>query len=392
MNNALSASRGGRIDSLQAVRALAFLGIFVSHSELSSQLGAWGVSVFFVLSGFLMVFTYAGKELSTSPGDAFRFSVGKIRKLYLLHIVMMAVAIPWEIKKSGLETSAGAVGLWLIKIVSSVSLLQSWVPTWTVFGAFNGVAWFLSAMFFIYFVFPFILKRINSYTSIANAVKAIFVTYGLMIVFTFVTRNAVIISTYPDNCYWTAYTFPVLRLGDFILGCNLGWLYLNGNAQNKIGSAFATIAEIMTFVLIGISAYIYSSQKILIGQNWFRYTNLWIPTSLIIVWLFAVNKGKVSRVVTNKITIWIGNISPITFLIHGMVIIYVRVIFSHNVEKEMMAMISEMLSSVPTGALVNYMYKIARCIVAFAITIMASLLWRDVIEPKIKRCFSITIG
>ena len=383
---------GGRIDSLQAVRALAFLGIFVSHSELSSQLGAWGVSVFFVLSGFLMVFTYAGKELATSPRDAFRFSVGKIKKLYLLHIVMMAVAIPWEIKKSGLETSARAVGLWLIKIISSVSLLQSWVPTWTVFGSFNGVAWFLSAMFFIYFVFPFILKRIRSYTNVVNAVKAMLVTYGLMIAFTFATRNVVIISTYPDNCYWTAYTFPVLRIGDFILGCNLGWLYLNRYDRNKTKSISATIAEILIFVLIGISAYIYSSQKILIGQNWFKYTNLWIPTSILLVWLFAVNKGKVSRVMTNNITIWIGNISPITFLIHGMVIIYVRIIFSHTVEKELMAMLSEMLSSPPTGALVNYMYKIARCIVAFAITIIASLLWRDAIEPKIKRCFKVRIG
>ncbi len=63
MSNTLDENRGGRLGQLQSLRALAFLGIFISHSGLSSQLGAWGVSVFFVLSGFLMAYTTKNKEL-----------------------------------------------------------------------------------------------------------------------------------------------------------------------------------------------------------------------------------------------------------------------------------------------------------------------------------------
>lgn len=49
-----------KLDSLQAVRALAFLGIFLSHTGIKyfGTTGTWGVSVFFVLSGFLMVYNY----------------------------------------------------------------------------------------------------------------------------------------------------------------------------------------------------------------------------------------------------------------------------------------------------------------------------------------------
>ena len=54
-----------KIESLQAVRGIAFLGIFLKHTGISlfCALGDWGVSIFFVLSGFLMSVRYNGAEL-----------------------------------------------------------------------------------------------------------------------------------------------------------------------------------------------------------------------------------------------------------------------------------------------------------------------------------------
>ena len=60
----IKAEKPIRIQSLEAVRAIAFLAIFIYHAVksfpgkgiiykvLSIAPGAWGVSVFFVLSGF----------------------------------------------------------------------------------------------------------------------------------------------------------------------------------------------------------------------------------------------------------------------------------------------------------------------------------------------------
>ena len=49
-----------KIESLQGLRALAFLGVFASHTYLKSFrfTGAWGVSVFFMLSGFFYAFRF----------------------------------------------------------------------------------------------------------------------------------------------------------------------------------------------------------------------------------------------------------------------------------------------------------------------------------------------
>lgn len=46
------AQRGNlkRIDSLQSLRTMAFMGIFMSHCNVINWGGAWGVSVFFVLA------------------------------------------------------------------------------------------------------------------------------------------------------------------------------------------------------------------------------------------------------------------------------------------------------------------------------------------------------
>lgn len=84
-----------KIDSLQTIRAFAFLGIFFWHTEipLSSTFGGWGVSIFIVLSGFVMVYSYYNKNLSTKVKDMFLFSLKRIKKLYPLHIMMIVVAI-----------------------------------------------------------------------------------------------------------------------------------------------------------------------------------------------------------------------------------------------------------------------------------------------------------
>ncbi len=69
-----------RINGLQFLRLIAFLCIFFSHAmrELSI-LGAAGVSVFIILSGFLMTYNYYDREITVNP---FKFAVRKIKLLY----------------------------------------------------------------------------------------------------------------------------------------------------------------------------------------------------------------------------------------------------------------------------------------------------------------------
>lgn len=80
-------------NQIQALRGIAFLGVFLSHTGLKwfGATGHWGVSIFLVLSGFLMFVSYSGNNRieRISIWNNIAFSWGKSKKLYPLHICTM---------------------------------------------------------------------------------------------------------------------------------------------------------------------------------------------------------------------------------------------------------------------------------------------------------------
>ena len=86
------------ISSLQGLRAVAFLCIVLSHCGLP-WLSPWAITVFVALSGFLMTCNHYDRP-PTAPGvrSAIAFSLQKIRKLYLLHLIMMTAALLFVLK------------------------------------------------------------------------------------------------------------------------------------------------------------------------------------------------------------------------------------------------------------------------------------------------------
>ena len=97
------------ISSLQGLRAVAFLCVVISHCG-APWLGPWAISVFVALSGFLMVCNYYDRP-RTAPGlrSAIAFSFKKIRRLYPLHLIMMAAALLFVLKGLLAQPSARGV-------------------------------------------------------------------------------------------------------------------------------------------------------------------------------------------------------------------------------------------------------------------------------------------
>lgn len=61
-------SSKNKIDSFNILRAIAFMGIFMRHVEFKMQWAALGVSVFFVLSGFLLTYQYVDRDENLGGG------------------------------------------------------------------------------------------------------------------------------------------------------------------------------------------------------------------------------------------------------------------------------------------------------------------------------------
>ena len=88
-----------RLDNLQGLRAIAFVLIFLSHCGIG-DLARWSVTLFFVLSGFLMVYNYFSRDtVACSIKQNVLFSYKKINKLFWLHLIMLLPDFIQRIKR-----------------------------------------------------------------------------------------------------------------------------------------------------------------------------------------------------------------------------------------------------------------------------------------------------
>lgn len=109
------------IGSLQVLRALGFLAIFSAHAGIT-RLGAFGVSLFFVLSGFVLAYSYNNEKKVTGTRNVIVYVLNKIKRLYPLHVLMLILAIP--IAKISLSLRGGNNICKFVFIADVVSLYR----------------------------------------------------------------------------------------------------------------------------------------------------------------------------------------------------------------------------------------------------------------------------
>ena len=332
----------GRIESLQILRAFAFLGIFASHCGIASPgIGSWGSSVFFALSGFLMVYRYLGKDVDCTFKSCLLFSINKVSKLYYLHIITMIASLMFPVFFHG-SSILEQIAKNYRAIILHISLLQSWIPQSNYYFSLNGPSWFLSDCLFIYAVFPLILFLIKKLKTKQQAGICLIIIYILHLVFGYGLRSIHLLDGFSDNFVkWAIYINPIYRLGDFIIGGLLGCIYefecrrCNKDCPSMIQY---TILELFSLFLFIISRMIVTG--IITGffrTWWFMYSGLYIPSNLLFIWVFAFKRGVITRTIQYKFLHFIGNVSMYAYLIHGIVIGYLQkiwfLVFQNNITR-----------------------------------------------------------
>ena len=300
-----------QIESLQILRAIAFLEIFLGHCGITFFTGAFGVSIFIVLSGFCMALNYLPKadKISLSPVSNIKYALLKIKKLYGLHLVMLVAAF----LLAQMPTSVEAIK----RLVMDVLLVQSLSPQSADFFSYNGVAWYLSTYLFICIFSLYIIKLISKCKNKkVAAIGGIFV-YAVMILIGLYVSNSPI--TVGDNfAFWFTYIFPGYRLLEFFLGSILGWLYMELEQKNHVGKISATVLEICMVILFVVVILVFHKMEGV--YDGLCYTALFTPISLLLVAVFVGSKGLVMKLLNNPVFLWLGNLSTYTFLIHQVVI------------------------------------------------------------------------
>lgn len=279
-------------------------GLFLSYNEeflkesfasyLSISDGYLGVSFFFILSGFILAYNY--KEPFLKKTISFKkFILLRLFRLYPLHILTF-LAAAYLSYYNQLDTLV----FW-IKSFSNLFLVQSFIPLKEFYFSFNGVSWSISNELFFYVMFPLLLLLI------AKVKK-----YSLLLLL--VPLIIIIVRASVDVNHWDYYINPLFRIFDFFLGVILHDIYKEFKNKPFL-KGYPTLLEIAAIVLF-IAFYSFRDN---VSQEFRWSLYYWIPM-IFIIFIFALQRGSISTLLSKSVFLWLGKISFSFYMIHQLVI------------------------------------------------------------------------
>ena len=160
----MNAARKPTLGALTGLRFLAAAQVVLFHSigprldhlapPLAGLLGAGytGVSLFFVLSGFVLAYNYLapGQGGTTKTGN---FLAARVARIYPVYLIGVLLALPGLAGKLLRDHGPGDAFLAGSPVVlSALTLTQSWIPAYAC--RVNCPGWSLSVEAFFYLAFP----------------------------------------------------------------------------------------------------------------------------------------------------------------------------------------------------------------------------------------------
>lgn len=170
------------------------------------EAGKTGVTLFFILSGFVLAWGYKPHQSARS------FWWHRVARIYPLHVVGVALALVAAATLVPEIRTDGAAPL-----VANVFLVNGWVPDWWQAG--NPASWSLVCEAFFYLGFPFLIRPL---VRASNRALTIVVVASLVLV-----ALAPQIAALAPGVLSSAST-PLLRLPEFVIGMTLALMMKRG--------------------------------------------------------------------------------------------------------------------------------------------------------------------
>lgn len=164
--------KNSRLPALDWLRAVAVTAVVVGHArtELAPG-GAVGVSVFFVLSGYLIC-SILMREGMLTASNILKFilrRIGRIYPMYVAHIAALSVFLilfhgdKWRVLEP-----------WLLDLLTFKAFVTDWV------GYGVGVLWTLTVEFWFYLSFPFVLLAIKHFPAKTDGARQLLLGFAMI--------------------------------------------------------------------------------------------------------------------------------------------------------------------------------------------------------------------
>jgi peptidoglycan/LPS O-acetylase OafA/YrhL len=303
-----------RLPALTGLRIFAALAVYLSHigpphhapKLLSSFLeaGYMGVTLFFVLSGFVLAINYFQTMRHPSIHATWQFAVARFARIYPAYILILAYVLISEH-----AFGARVDGWW-----EHVLAIQAW--SGSVFEAFkfNGPAWSVSVEVFLYACFPLlvpVLARLRTPRAMLLAAAGVALAMaGLALWFVLSHRSGLPWSNSESAHRWL-YVTPLTRLGDFVLGILAARLYLYARERQRVVRAGGPLALASVIVIILLMVW---PADLFSAWSWdIAYA---LPSLALIFGLAVAPRSRLARVLSLPLIVLLGESSYAFYLVH----------------------------------------------------------------------------
>ncbi len=276
------------------------LHYFISHANL-------GVCYFFVLSGFILTIVY-DEDYFFKAGAFKKFFVARFARIYPVYFLALFLSVA-----SILLYNKGK--FLLASLVSNALLIQAWIPTHV--KVYNTPGWSLSAEAFFYLIFPYLIYKIcrNSiarsatFAAIAWALGVCLLLYFFYWWPSFNNQSTRFIIT----------VNPLLQVNNFLVG-------IAGGIAYRLNKPSIIRNYSLTFLLGSFASLLFLFFiPNPITEN--AQNGLLAPIFIVFILSLSYHKGVISRVLSNRYLIYLGDISysiyilqiPLSFWYAGLI-------------------------------------------------------------------------
>lgn len=310
--------------ALTGLRFVAAFQVLAYHGLGAGPQSAWwmrslvgsgyvGVSLFFVLSGFVLTYTYHD---SLRDGTATRgaFLAARVARIYPVYLLSLVVALPplfWLVASRGVRMDYG----WLAGIGSLYAgLLQAWDPRRAC--VLNCPAWSLSDEAFFYLAFLLVLPVVARW-GVRRLIVAAVAAYALALL-----APALYLVLRPDGAVpaapetpvslgrWLAVVKynPLIRLPEFVMGVLAGRLFLLEGGGSRPWHARLETGAVLTLVGVLLASPMIPYPLM--------HNGLLAPAFAALVYALARGAGPVSRVLSTRVLVRLGAASFALYILH----------------------------------------------------------------------------
>lgn len=310
-----------RLEQLTFTRFLAAIFIVVFHiglqvppfnnPDIAFIVGKanYGVSYFFILSGFIMMIAY-NRMVKIKVFDYYKNRFARIYPVFMVSIIL------FYLFNIVINNYRG----WIVAKDPLFSLLgvQAWIPEKAMICNFP--AWSLSVEFLFYALFPFLYNKIYKKYSVRSV--------SIVIIFFWIVSQAVMqtmihtqyfIDNQPSS-YNFVFHFPVMHLSQFLMGNLAGLIFLKYLLEKKGNYDLYLIALFAVLLLLF---------KYPIGIDY--HNGLLAVVFVPMILLMVMNTGYTTKVFNLKPLVFLGEISYGIYILHWPLNLWIQTLIKRYV-------------------------------------------------------------